>query len=156
MKEAVNIIKKYHRSSSEVKVQPAPAPEPEAKPAPKSKSRLASRRKARRASKNATEQTNKREEKHVEPDPPVEGTEQLLHSILNQLKSMQRADMFGEFSIIRFVAGVLQIIVPFCLLIAIGLLMRLGRQDSSVFIALGFAMVLQVMSLTLYIMRGRK
>jgi len=84
------------------------------------------------------------------------GTEQLLKSINTQLKNMQRTDMFGEFSIMRLIAGIIQIIVLFCLLISIWFLISPDRQDNSVFIALGFAMVLQVMSLTFYIMHGRK
>ncbi len=79
-----------------------------------------------------------------------------LNSVLKQLKSMQRSDMFGEFSIMRLMAGIIQILVLFCLLISIWFLMSPNRQDNSVFIALGFAMVLQVMSLTFYIMHGRK
>jgi len=79
-----------------------------------------------------------------------------LNSVLKQLKSMQRTDMFGEFSIMRLMAGIIQILVLFCLLISIWFLMSPNRQDNSVFIALGFAMVLQVMSLTFYIMHGRK
>ena len=85
-----------------------------------------------------------------------EGTEQLLKSINTQLKNMQRTDMFGEFSIMRLIAGIIQIIVLFCVLISIWFLISPDRQDNSVFIALGFAMVLQVMSLTFYIMHGRK
>ena len=79
-----------------------------------------------------------------------------LNSVLKQLKSMQRMDMFGEFSTMRLMAGIIQIIVLFCLLISIWFLMSPNRQDNSVFIALGFAMVLQIMSLTFYIMHGRK
>lgn len=79
-----------------------------------------------------------------------------LNSVLKHLKSMQRTDMFGEFSIMRLMAGIIQILVLFCLLISIWFLMSPNRQDNSVFIALGFAMVLQVMSLTFYIMHGRK
>jgi len=79
-----------------------------------------------------------------------------LNGILKQLKSMQRTDMFGEFSIMRLMAGIIQIIVLFCLLISIWFLISPNRQDSSVFITLGFAMVLQLMSLTFYIMHGRK
>ncbi len=79
-----------------------------------------------------------------------------LNNILKHLKSMQRSDMFGEFSIMRLMAGIIQIIVLFCLLMAIWFLMSPSRQDNSVFIALGFAMVLQLMSLTFYIMHGRK
>ena len=85
-------------------------------------------------------------------------TEQLLKNIIKQLTNMQRADMFGEFSIIRLIAGIIQIIVLFCLLITIWFLISPNRQynDNSVFIPLGFAMVLQLMSLTFYIMHGRK
>jgi D-glycero-D-manno-heptose 1,7-bisphosphate phosphatase len=79
-----------------------------------------------------------------------------LNNILKHLKSMQRSDMFGEFSIMRLMAGIIQILVLFCLLMAIWFLMSPNRQDNSIFIALGFAMVLQVMSLTFYIMHGRK
>ncbi len=80
---------------------------------------------------------------------------QLLNNILEQLKGMQRADMFGEFSFMRLIAGTLQIIVPFCLLITIVLLMRRTNPDM-ILISLGFAMVLQMMALTFYIMQGRK
>ncbi len=79
-----------------------------------------------------------------------------LNNILKHLQSMQRTDMFGEFSIMRLMAGIIQILVLFCLLMAIWFLMSPNRQDNSVFIALGFAMVLQLMSLTFYIMHGRK
>jgi len=79
-----------------------------------------------------------------------------LNIILKQLKSMQRTDMFGEFSIMRLMAGIIQILVLFCLLMTIWFLMSPNRQDNSVFIALGFAMVLQLMSLTFYIMQGKK
>jgi len=92
----------------------------------------------------------------VEQEIIGEGTEQLLKSINTQLKNMQRTDMFGEFSIMRLIAGIIQIIVLFCVLISIWFLISPDRQDNPVFITLGFAMVLQVMSLTFYIMHGRK
>jgi hypothetical protein len=56
----------------------------------------------------------------------------------------------------RLIAGVVQIIVLFCLLVTVWLLMSPQRQDSSVFIALGFAIVFQLMALTFYVMHGRK
>lgn len=156
MKEAVNIIKKYHRSSNGVKVAAKPVPEP--------KPRLTFKRKGKQKLKSqikreqAAEKPNQPQAKasQVEQEAVPEGAEQMLSSILGQLKSMQRENMFGEFSIMRFVAGVLQIIVPFCLLITVWLLMRPDRQDSLVLISLGFAMVLQMMSLTFYIMQRRK
>jgi D,D-heptose 1,7-bisphosphate phosphatase len=93
----------------------------------------------------------------AEQEIPADKTAELLNAILGQLKSMQRANMFsGEFSITRLMAGVVQIMVLFCLLVTILFLMSPTRQDNSVLIALGFAAVLQMMALTLYIMQGRK
>jgi len=93
----------------------------------------------------------------AEQEIPADKTAELLNAILGQLKSMQRANMFsGEFSITRLMAGVVQIAVLSCLLVTIWFLMSPTRQDNSVLIALGFAAVLQMMALTLYIMQGRK
>ena len=47
---------------------------------------------------------NQKQENHVEQDVPPEETKQLLNNILGQLKGMQRANMFDEFSIIRLMA----------------------------------------------------
>ena len=80
----------------------------------------------------------------------------LLGSILGQLKSMQRTEMYGEFSIMRLMAGILQIVVLFCLLVTVWFLMSPERQDNFVFMALGFAIVFQLMTLTFYIMQGKK
>ena len=91
-----------------------------------------------------------------EHDIHTDKTEQLLNSILVQLKSMQRTEMFGEFSVMRLLAGIVQILVLFCLLITVWFLMSPEKQDNLVFIALGFAVVLQLMTLTFYIMQGKK
>ena len=179
MKEAVNIVKQYHRSPNNVKVltqsapkpkaklapesKPKPAPESKPKPAPVSKLKPASEPKSKPATKpkaepvsEAIEQTKPEQAKPTEQDVPAESERQLLHSIMDQLKGMQRANMFSEFSIMRLLAGSVQIIVVFCLLLTVWFLTRPGRQDIVVLISLGFAMVLQMMSLTFYIMQGRK
>jgi len=85
-----------------------------------------------------------------------ERSEQLLGGILEQLKRMERAEMFGEFSIMRLLAGIVQILVLFCLLMAIWFLTSPTSRGNAVSIALGFAAVLQLMSLTFYVMQGRK
>jgi D-glycero-D-manno-heptose 1,7-bisphosphate phosphatase len=92
------------------------------------------------------------------PDEKIhtETTERLLTNIFDQLKSMQRSNMFEKFSLFRYIAGVLQGAVLFCMLITISLLMYPNRQDSSILIALGFAAVLQLMSLTFFMMQGPK
>jgi len=98
----------------------------------------------------------KREPKQPQREALGETTEDLLIGILRQLQTMQRADMFAEFSVMRLMAGVVQVIVLFCLLVTIWLLMSPSRQDSFVFIALGFAVVFQLMALTFYTMHGKK
>jgi len=134
IREAVNIIKKYHRCSGEAGAEVQPAPTPQAEAAPPTRLQTAA----------------------VEQNISGDRAEQLLIGILEQLKSMQRADMFGEFSMMRLIAGAVQVIVLFCLLISLWFLMSPTRQDNSVLISLGFAMVFQMMSLTFYIMQGRK
>lgn len=139
IKEAVNIIKKHHRSSGGY------TPE--------------TRRPAKPRSQPVSQTVEKPEQPSgldVNENSSGERTEQLLAEILEQLKRTRRADMFNEFSIMRMPAGIFQIIALFCLLISIWFLMSPTRQDNSVLIALGFAMVFQMMSLTFYIMEGRK
>jgi len=147
IKEATNIIKKYCRSPNDADAETQPPPIEQTQPVIQ-----------------AEEQPHPSEPLEPQMSPPVQQisgdrTEYaigVLNSILEQLKSMQRADMFGEFSIMRLMAGIVQIVVLFCLLITIWFLMSPDRQDSAIFIALGFAAVLQLMSLTFYIMQGRK
>jgi D,D-heptose 1,7-bisphosphate phosphatase len=210
IKEVVNIVKKYHRSTAEAEAETQPEPLEQAEPIEQETEQVPEATEpvvqdtepAKQDTEPVVEDTEPAKQ-YVEPvvqdaepalqvaeqaptvEEPVisteeqqlesvlqepqaepteqaereiapEGTEQLLKSINTQLKNMQRTNMFGEFSIMRLIAGIIQIIVLFCLLISIWFLISPNRQDSSVFIALGFAMVLQVMSLTFYIMHGRK
>ena len=144
IKEAVNIIKKHNRSLGESENQARSTLKPQPQPA------------SQTAKQSALQQSDRPQAVPAEQSPGSERTEQLLNSILEQLKSIQRADMFGEFSIMRLMAGVVQIIVPFCLLISIWFLMSPTRQNNAVLISLGFAMVLQMMALTFYIMQKRR
>ncbi|UCC22640.1 MAG: HAD family hydrolase [Planctomycetota bacterium] len=144
MKEAVNIIKKHLRSSAEHPPQAQPAAQIKLQPAPKTSEIQSPPRPQEPKTIPAAQNI------------PGDRIELLLDSILAQLRSMQRTEMFGEFSISRLIAGILQVTVLFCLLVSIGLLMRPTTQHSSVLISLGFAMVLQLMSLTFYIMQKRK
>lgn len=158
IREAANIIKKYHQqvlphqfpsttpnrpnvSTGEIGVGQGPSPNVSVAQTPLT---------------STSNQQHKEQEARDERQTSSERLEQLLAGILEQLKGMQRADMFGEFSIMRLIAGVVQIIVLFCLLISIWFLISPDKGDNSVLIAIGFAMVLQVMSLTFYIMQGRK
>jgi len=203
MTEAVNIIKKYHRSgdssagptvqaepiseppepSSAEQADEAPEPdtphsqdvetEPEESP-PVAQEQEPLRpedaetvsRKTQPPEQDAEPTSENRQQlsqqaEIEETEPPTqstqpETTDQLLGKILDQLKSAQRSDMFDEFSTMRFVAGILQMAVLLCLLITVWLLINPNRQDTSVLIALGFATVLQLMSLTFFVMQARK
>jgi len=195
IKEAVNIIKKYLRSSTKPQQQAQPIPTSQAEPIPPDVERtsevaeLSERVEARQADSELQEpeiniqpvepekepaemsipspelqtepvepqaQSTETQEQQPQKDIPEDKTEELLSNILVQLKTMQRTEMFGEFSIMRLLAGILQIVVLFCLLITVWFLMSPDRQDNLVFFALGFAIVLQLMTLTFYIMQGKK
>ena len=80
--------------------------------------------------------------------------EQLLRSILDQLKLMQRHNMFGEFSITRLIAGIVQGLVFLCLLVSVWFLTAPAKQSNPLLISIGFAILLQLMALTFYMMRG--
>ncbi|MHC4394549.1 MAG: D-glycero-alpha-D-manno-heptose-1,7-bisphosphate 7-phosphatase [Planctomycetota bacterium] len=141
IKEVVNIIKKYHRSSGERSTGVQQVLTQETQP--------------------MTQPDETSEEPQLQTISADQGTsggmnEQLLSNILEQLKSMQRADMFEEFAMMRVIAGIVQGFVFLCLLISVWLLMNLGGRDNSVLTALGFAVVFQLMALTFYIMQGRK
>jgi len=143
IKEAVNIIKKHHRLSDQYTHQD------------QSDSKF-------QLSLQATEQLD--QPRFSEPGTipteqknfPDNNSEQLLNSILEQLKGIRRNNMFGEFSITRLFAVIVQIIVLFCLLVSIWLLMSPTKQDDSVLIALGFTAVFQIMALTFYIMQRQR
>ncbi|MHC5076371.1 MAG: D-glycero-alpha-D-manno-heptose-1,7-bisphosphate 7-phosphatase [Planctomycetota bacterium] len=143
IREAVNIIKKYMRVEKE-DMQSEKTEEIKEDSQPKVK------KEPQQPVTVMSQQVIKSQESQMQ------SSEELLLSILEQLKNMQRQEMFGEFSIMRFFAGMVQIIVLFCLLLCVWLLMSPTRQDNVIFITLGFAMVLQMMSLSFYIIQGRK
>lgn len=155
MKEAVNIIKKHLRSAvaegqeqSEVEpdqTQPVVASGPNIPETAEGMSQVEEQIPEREPE---VRQQDRRDEQQT--------TNELLADILTQLKSLQREEMFHEFSVMRLLAGVVQVMVLFCLLITVWFLMSPSRQDNLVFMSLGFAMVLQIMALTFYTMHGRK
>lgn len=85
----------------------------------------------------------------------VQNQEGMLGSILRELKILRRSQDSTEFSIIRLFAGLIQGVVFFCLLVSILLLIQ-QREADLVLITLGFATVLQLMALTLYLLKQQK
>jgi len=136
MAEVVNIIKMNARSAQSRPVTVAEQPE-------------------QLSSQETQQQTESHQEAPIAAEKQMK-TDQLLGSILEQLKSMQRANMFGEFSTSRLIAGIIQGLVFFCVLVSIWFLTSPARQFNSVLISLGFAILLQLMALSFYMMRGPK
>ena len=152
MREAVNIVKKYHRSVQESRTMPASPTNHEETLATKSAEILSMVEEY--AAKDAQKQ---RPEEPAQSAAASARTEQLLAGILEQLRGMRKSEMFvAEFSLLRLIAGVVQVFVPFCLLMALWFLMGTTRHDNNVFVALGFAIALQMMALTFYVMHGRR
>jgi D-glycero-D-manno-heptose 1,7-bisphosphate phosphatase len=149
MKEAVNIIKKHHRSSGEQPIEAQPLPTQQTHPLPTQQTQPQPR-------PVEPVRETQRKKIHVDSSTPDGMNEQLLSSILEQLKIMHRADMFEEFTMIRVIAGIVQVLVFLCLLVSVWLLMNPGRGDNLLFAAIGFAIVFQLMALTFYIMQGRR
>ncbi len=155
LREAVNIVKKMHQQGN----PPAPTPV-EAKPQESIPT-------ADVPSKTAPPTPDNPSEPRAPESPPMEQnkaalktlneptTDQLLKNILDQLRAMQRQEMFSEFSYVRFIAGIAQMVVLLCLLLAVWFLMSSQGETQNVSIALGFAGVLQVMALTFYLMDQR-
>jgi len=103
---------------------------------------------------------------HKNPKPPAgvpeisdnsdSKTEHLLEEIKHLLKTRHRQEQYPDFSFFKFFAAFLQIIVPFCLVVALWFRLSPTGKDSAVFTALGFAIVFQLMALTIYIMHKEK
>ncbi len=141
MKEVVNIIKKHNRMAKDMEIQQGQQTQ--------TAKTIESIMPLRTAEKVESEfETSTGEEQNK--------TDKLLAEILDQLRRNQRTEMFGEFRVTRMVAGIIQIVVLFCMLISAWLLMSPTRSTDSVLISLGFAAVLQVMSLTFFIMQRHK
>jgi D,D-heptose 1,7-bisphosphate phosphatase len=78
-------------------------------------------------------------------------TEALLEEAVRHLKGIHQQGLFEEFSALKLVAGVLQMLVVFCAVAAGWLWLSPGENVESVFISLGFGILLQLMAMTLYI-----
>jgi D-glycero-D-manno-heptose 1,7-bisphosphate phosphatase len=83
-------------------------------------------------------------------------TNRLLEEILRHIKEMQREGMFEEFSMAKVIAGIIQAIVLLCLFLSLVFLTDHTKNASSVHTMIGYAIVLQLMVIVLYMMRDRK
>jgi len=83
-------------------------------------------------------------------------SKELLHEIVSLLKKDNRSEMYHEFSLVKFLSGLLQAGAAFCLLAAVWVMIEGGKTELSIFKPLAFAIVLQLMCLTLYMMDNQK
>jgi D-glycero-D-manno-heptose 1,7-bisphosphate phosphatase len=149
LKEAANIIRRYSQSPRQQQPPPSPPPaERPSEPAPPSPP----------LQLKPAEQSPQKKAVEVQEHPSMhtDRTEQLLEHIVKLLRTSQREEMFSEFSLGKLLAGCLQIVVVFCLLISLWFLMSTSRNVNAITISLGFAIVFQLMALTFYIIQNRK
>ena len=83
-------------------------------------------------------------------------TRTLLEEVLRYVKKMDRMNMYDEFSLMKLLAGVVQVVIVFLLLLSIWFLMDPTREAPIVHTVLGYAGVLQLMVIALHMMRDRK
>jgi D,D-heptose 1,7-bisphosphate phosphatase len=186
LKEVVNIIKMHARTLRKPPVQvappvepkPQPVAEPRPTPPPQQQEPPRQQEVPRQQEPPRQQEAPLQQEVPLQQEPPRQEeptqqqappeqageqkpgeqltTEQLLTGILDQLKVMRRTSMYGEFYISRFFAGVIQVLVIMCLLASIYFLLSPDRQLNPILITLGFAILLQLMALTFYMMQGPK
>ena len=155
IKEAVNIIKMYERmpedqvkedSNSGFSV-PVDAPQATYKPDPQPSV----------FESDVPEPAATHHETQTQLDQPdTDKTHGVVEEILRHLKSTRRTDMFDEFSATKLLAGLVQVLVFFCLLISLWFLMDHTRDITYVYTTLGYAIVLQLMAIAFFLMRNRK
>ncbi len=146
MKEVVNIIKKQERSASKILSQAAPVPAVNI-----------SRQETQKIQPETQTEPESQTESQEEPKgQPKQTTEQILADILVVLKRNQRQESFDEFSIMRMLAGFVQVLVLLCLVVSVILITSPNKQHNAVIISLGFAGVLQLMALTFYTIQKQK
>ncbi|PKL46851.1 MAG: hypothetical protein CVV39_06650 [Planctomycetes bacterium HGW-Planctomycetes-1] len=155
MREAVNVVKR------EIARKPAPLPQlhmiqaetPPQQAEPQIKPEQVQQEEKPQMPNEEIPTEQPQEPKTVnQPVSEQSKTEQLLEEIKFILKSQRRSEQFTEFSAMKLFAGVLQVLVMFCLVVAIWYRLSPAGKDNAVFTALGFAITLQLIALTLYIM----
>ena len=158
MREAVNVVKREITRKPAPQQQPIQQPEIPQPPVPAYQPQQVAPPQI--AIDEAQQEPDN--EIQIEPSPPAETpvasnrTEQLLEDIKILLKSHQRNEQFSEFSAMKLIAGVLQVLVLFCLVVAVWYKLSPSGKDNAVLTAIGFAITFQLITLTLYIMHKDK
>ena len=83
-------------------------------------------------------------------------TRTVLEEVMRYLRKMDRMNMYDEFSLMKVLTGVIQVVIVFLLLLSIWFLMDPTREAATVHTVLGYAGVLQLMVIAFHLMRDRK
>ena len=143
LKEVVNIIKKYNSSNNLKTVAEVVEPQQQTQIDQIGEDNMETIQTPEKI-ETRTSETNS------------DDSQQLLAGILKQLKSMQRQEMFDEFSMPRLMCHVVQVMAIFCLFAGLYFVIDPKGKSDSVLISLSFAAVFQIMALTFYMMHSRK
>jgi len=149
MKEAVNIVKMYDRRSRPAAEKTTSILEDE-----KSGDHEIRQPKNGQAPQQVQPADVAREAGYTEVE--ANRTNKLLEEILRHIKEMQREGMFEEFSMAKVIAGIIQAVVLLCLFLSLVFLTDHTKNASSVHTMIGYAIVLQLMVIVLYMMRDRR
>ncbi|MBL7214251.1 MAG: HAD family hydrolase [Phycisphaerae bacterium] len=92
--------------------------------------------------------------KHDEPDPDehAEKTHHLLQEILQRLKSSGRNELYDDFSIHKLLAGMAQVLAIGCIIFSLCLWLSPKASSDTVQIMVGYAVVLQLLVISLLMM----
>ena len=83
-------------------------------------------------------------------------TRTVLEEVMRHLKKVDRMNMYDEFSLMKVLTGVIQVVIVFLLLLSIWFLIDPTRDAATVHTVLGYAGVLQLMVIAFHLMRDRK
>jgi D,D-heptose 1,7-bisphosphate phosphatase len=87
-----------------------------------------------------------------------EGIEQMhrfLEEILHRLKGIDRAGLYPEFSISKLLAGMIQVVAIFCLIVSVGFWLNPKIGYEPVLVMIGYAVTLQLLVIALLLMHTR-
>ena len=83
-------------------------------------------------------------------------THTVMEEVMRHLKKVDRMNMYDEFSLMKVLTGVIQVVIVFLLLLSIWFLIDPTRGVAAVHTVLGYACVLQLMVIAFHLMRDRK
>jgi D-glycero-D-manno-heptose 1,7-bisphosphate phosphatase len=153
MKEAANIVHRQEtlrKEPPEMKQPPAQVAAPE-QPAQKAIEQVAEPVKEQNVPEKPVVAETPAQAASIPVTSAGTRTEELLEEAVKHLKGIRQQGLFEEFSALKLIAGILQMLVVFCAVMAGWLWLGPSKPDQGVFVALGFGILFQLMALTLHL-----